>query len=129
MAGSNVKVKTKKAGKSAAADAAARMPKKLYEAELFRLQAELVKVQEWVRAERARIVVIFEGRDAAGKGSTIKRVSQYLNPRVAQIAALPAPTEREQTEWYFQRYIEHLPPLARSCCSTAAGTTARGSSG
>ncbi len=86
-----------------------RMPKKLYETELFRLQAELVKLQEWVRAEQARIVVIFEGRDAAGKGSTIKRVAQYLNPRVARIVALPAPTEREQTEWYFQRYIEHLP--------------------
>jgi polyphosphate kinase 2 len=88
---------------------AKRMPRELYEAELFRLQAELVKVQEWVRAEQARIVVIFEGRDAAGKGSTIKRVAQYLNPRVARIVALQAPTEREQTEWYFQRYIEHLP--------------------
>src|SRR5712692_1451102 len=86
-----------------------RMPKKLYETELFRLQAELVKLQEWVRAEQARIVVIFEGRDAAGKGSTIKRVAQYLNPRIARIAALPAPTEREQAQWYFQRYIEHLP--------------------
>jgi polyphosphate kinase len=89
--------------------APARMPKKLYEAELYRLQAELVKLQEWVRTEGARIVVIFEGRDAAGKGSTIKRVTQYLNPRLAQIAALPAPTERERSEWYFQRYIEHLP--------------------
>jgi polyphosphate kinase len=87
----------------------ARMPRKLYETELYRLQAELVKLQEWVRTERTRIVVIFEGRDAAGKGSTIKRVAQYLNPRIAQIVALPAPTEREQTEWYFQRYIEHLP--------------------
>ena len=86
-----------------------RLPRRPYEAELFRLQAELVKMQEWVRTEGARIVVIFEGRDAAGKGSTIKRVTQYLNPRVAQIAALPAPTEREQTQWYFQRYIEHLP--------------------
>ena len=86
-----------------------RMPRGLYETELYRLQAELVKLQEWVRTERARIVVIFEGRDAAGKGSTIKRVAQYLNPRIAQIAALPAPTEREKTEWYFQRYIQHLP--------------------
>jgi len=115
MAGGNTKVKGKKTGKAGPAgqagqvDAVKRLPKKLYETELFRLQAELVKLQEWVRAEHARIVVIFEGRDAAGKGSTIKRVSQYLNPRVAQIAALPAPTEREQTEWYFQRYIEHLP--------------------
>src|SRR5580704_298783 len=98
--------KAKKAPKSAGA---ARMPKKLYETELFRLQAELVKLQEWARAEQARVVVIFEGRDAAGKGSTIKRVSEYLNPRIARVTALPAPTEREQTEWYFQRYIEHLP--------------------
>jgi polyphosphate kinase len=88
---------------------AGRLKRSLYEKELFRLQAELVKLQEWVRAEHARIVVIFEGRDAAGKGSTIKRVTQYLNPRIAQIVALPAPTEREQTEWYFQRYIRHLP--------------------
>ncbi len=112
MAGSKdeVKVKAKKSGKPATtAGGEPRLPKKLYETELFRLQAELVKLQEWVRAEQARIVVIFEGRDAAGKGSTIKRVAQYLNPRVAQITALPAPTEREQTEWYFQRYIEHLP--------------------
>jgi polyphosphate kinase len=86
-----------------------RMPKKVYEQELFRLQAELVKAQEWVRAEGHRLVIIFEGRDAAGKGSTIKRVTQYLNPRVARIAALPAPTERERTQWYFQRYIAHLP--------------------
>ncbi len=68
-----------------------------------------MKVQEWVRAEKARVVVIFEGRDAAGKGGTIKRVSQYLNPRVVQIAALPAPTERERSQWYFQRYVAHLP--------------------
>src|SRR5215467_8321905 len=86
-----------------------RLKKSLYARELFRLQAELVKLQEWVRAERARIVVVFEGRDAAGKGSAIKRVTQFLNPRIAQIAALPAPTERERTEWYFQRYIRHLP--------------------
>src|SRR5262245_56462162 len=88
---------------------AERLKKSLYEAELFRLQAELVKLQEWVRSQRARLVVVFEGRDAAGKGSTIKRVTQYLNPRIASIVALPAPTEREQTEWYFQRYIRHLP--------------------
>ncbi len=86
-----------------------RLPRQVYEDELYRLQAELVKVQEWVRTENARIVVIFEGRDAAGKGGTIKRVSQYLNPRVARIAALPAPTDREQSQWYFQRYVEHLP--------------------
>jgi len=99
----------KRTNSSKAAAARDRMPKKLYERELFRLQAELVKAQEWVRAEGHRLVVVFEGRDAAGKGSTIKRVTQYLNPRVARIAALPAPTERERTQWYFQRYISHLP--------------------
>lgn len=86
-----------------------RMPKALYEKELYRLQAELVELQEWVRTEGARVVVLFEGRDAAGKGSTIKRVTQYLNPRVASIVALPTPTEREKSEWYFQRYVRHLP--------------------
>ncbi len=86
-----------------------RFPKAVYERELFRLQAELVKVQEWVRTEGKRLVVIFEGRDAAGKGSTIKRVTQYLNPRVARIVALPAPSDRERSQWYFQRYIAHLP--------------------
>ena len=86
-----------------------RLPKQLYETELYRLQGELVKMQEWMRAEGARIVVVFEGRDAAGKGSTIKRVAEYLNPRVARIVALPAPTERQRTQWYFQRYAENLP--------------------
>ncbi|GAA1147765.1 hypothetical protein GCM10009606_28200 [Nocardioides aquiterrae] len=100
-----------------------------YEAELFRLQAELVKVQEWVRASGARVVIVFEGRDAAGKGGTIKRITQYLNPRVARIAALPVPSERERGQWYFQRYVEQLPAAARSCCSTAPGTTAPASSG
>ena len=86
-----------------------RLPKAVYEKELVRLQAELVTMQEWVRSTNARIVVIFEGRDAAGKGSTIQRVTQYLNPRVARIVALPAPSERERSQWYFQRYVEHLP--------------------
>ena len=81
----------------------------LYEAELTRLQAELVEMQEWVKATGARVVVIFEGRDAAGKGGAIKRITEYLNPRVAQVVALPTPTERQKTQWYFQRYIEHLP--------------------
>ena len=98
-----------KSAKKSAADTKRRVPKKVYEEELFRLQAELVKVQEWVRAEGHRLVVVFEGRDAAGKGSAIKRVTQYLNPRVARIAALPAPTERERGQWYFQRYIAQLP--------------------
>ena len=86
-----------------------RLPKKIYETELLRLQAELVTMQEWVRSTGNRLVVIFEGRDAAGKGSAIKRVSEYLNPRIARIVALPAPTSREQTQWYFQRYVQHLP--------------------
>ncbi|NKQ52061.1 polyphosphate kinase 2 [Amycolatopsis sp. K13G38] len=81
----------------------------VYREELFRLQTELVKLQEWVRAERKRLIVIFEGRDAAGKGSTIKRVTEYLNPRVARIVALPKPTDRERGQWYFQRYVAQLP--------------------
>ena len=84
-------------------------PKKVYDEELYRLQAQLVDLQEWIRTEKKRLVVIFEGRDAAGKGSTIKRVAEYLNPRSVRIVALPTPTERERTQWYFQRYVEHLP--------------------
>ena len=86
-----------------------KMNKDLYEAELQRLQAELVAMQEWVKASGARVVVIFEGRDAAGKGGAIKRITEYLNPRIARVIALPAPTERQRTQWYFQRYVEHLP--------------------
>ncbi|MDU4245274.1 MAG: polyphosphate kinase 2, partial [Varibaculum cambriense] len=86
-----------------------KIPNKVYEAELCRLQGELGKLQTWVKATGARIVVIFEGRDAAGKGGTIKRMTEYLSPRVARIVALPKPTERQETQWYFQRYIEHLP--------------------
>ncbi|MFI6712598.1 polyphosphate kinase 2 [Nonomuraea sp. NPDC050478] len=86
-----------------------KMARKAYEKELYRLQGELVKMQEWVRVAGERVVVVFEGRDAAGKGGAIKRVAEYLNPRVTQIVALPAPTERERTQWYFQRYVEHLP--------------------
>lgn len=85
------------------------MDKKLYEDELKVLQAQLVEMQAWVKSTGARIVIIFEGRDAAGKGGTIKRVTEYLNPRTAQVVALPIPTEREQSQWYFQRYVEHLP--------------------
>ena len=81
----------------------------LYHAELFRLQTELVKLQEWVREAQARVVVVFEGRDAAGKGGTIKRITEHLNPRITRIAALPAPSDREQGQWYYQRYIAHLP--------------------
>ena len=86
-----------------------KLPKKFYEQELFRLQVELVKLQEWVTRQGLNVVVVFEGRDAAGKGGVIKRIIQNLNPRVCRIVALPAPTEREKTQWYFQRYIPHLP--------------------
>ena len=89
--------------------AASRVPKRVYEDELLRLQGELVAMQEWVRRHGVRLVVVFEGRDAAGKGGTIQRIAQYLNPRVARIVALPAPTERQRTQWDFQRYVEHLP--------------------
>nr|WP_253851568.1 polyphosphate kinase 2 [Mycobacterium sp. 1423905.2] len=85
------------------------MSDEVYEAELFRLQTEFVKLQEWVRYSGARVVVIFEGRDAAGKGGAIKRITEYLSPRIAHVAALPAPTERERGQWYYQRYIAHLP--------------------
>ena len=81
----------------------------LYEAEIFRLQTELVKLGEWARVTGARILVIFEGRDAAGKGGAIKRITEYLSPRVARIVALPTPSERERGQWYYQRYIAHLP--------------------
>ncbi|MGV6826683.1 MAG: polyphosphate kinase 2 [bacterium] len=83
--------------------------KDVYEEELFKLQLELVKLQEWIRAEGLKVAIVFEGRDAAGKGGVIKRITQHLNPRVVRIAALPKPTERERTQWYFQRYVSHLP--------------------
>src|SRR3954451_12887783 len=86
-----------------------KLPRKVYEKEMLRLQSRLVQMQGWVRESGARVVVIFEGRDAAGKGGTIKRVTEHLNPRFARVAALPAPTEREKTQWYFQRYVDHLP--------------------
>ncbi len=88
-------------------------PKKIsnkhYESELFRLQLELVKMVEWIKHEKLKVVVIFEGRDAAGKGGVIKRITQHLSPRICRVVALPAPTERERTQWYFQRYVPHLP--------------------
>ena len=87
----------------------AELSKKVYQAELYRLQAELVKMQRWARASGARIVVLFEGRDAAGKGGAIRRVTEYLNPRFARIAALDKPNERERGQWYFQRYVAQLP--------------------
>ncbi len=85
------------------------LDKKTYEKELAKLQVELVKLQAWVQHEGLRLVVLFEGRDAAGKGGTIKRVTESLNPRFCHVVALPKPTERERTQWYFQRYVAHLP--------------------
>ena len=82
---------------------------KLYEANLGKLQDELVKLKEWVRARGLKVVVIFEGRDAAGKGGVIKRITEHMNPRVCRVVALGTPTEREKTQWYFQRYVPHLP--------------------
>ena len=86
-----------------------KIPNKIYEQELAKLQIELVKLQEWVKATDLKVVVLFEGRDAAGKGGTIKRITQSLNPRVCRVVALATPTEREKTQWYFQRYVPHLP--------------------
>jgi polyphosphate kinase len=83
--------------------------RRIYFKELFRLQGELVKLQDWVQRHKLKIVVIFEGRDSAGKGGVIKRITQRLNPRVCRVAALPAPNDRERTQWYFQRYVGHLP--------------------
>jgi len=85
------------------------MDRHVYFKELFRLQGELVKLQDWVQHNKLKVVVIFEGRDSAGKGGVIKRITQRLNPRVCRVAALPAPSERERTQWYFQRYVAHLP--------------------
>jgi len=85
------------------------MDRRIYFKELFRLQGELVRLQDWVLRNGRKVVVLFEGRDAAGKGGVIKRITQRLNPRVCRVAALPAPTERERTQWYFQRYVAHLP--------------------
>jgi len=92
-----------------ASEDARREARRLYFRELFRLQRELVKLQEWVVETGHKVVILFEGRDAAGKGGVIKRITQRLNPRVCRVAALPAPTERERTQWYFQRYVAHLP--------------------
>lgn len=87
----------------------AKMKKSAYESELYKLQIELVKLQEWVKATNQKVVVLFEGRDAAGKGGVIKAITQRLNPRVCRIAALGVPTEKEKSQWYFQRYASHLP--------------------
>jgi polyphosphate kinase len=86
-----------------------KMPSGYYENELVKLRIELVKLQEWIKHKGLRVVVLFEGRDAAGKGGTIKRITEGLNPRICRVVALGIPTEREKTQWYFQRYVEHLP--------------------
>jgi polyphosphate kinase len=86
-----------------------KLPEKYYEKELFRLQVELVKLQEWVQEKGLKVVILFEGRDAAGKGGVIKRIVEYMSPRICKIVALPAPSDREKNQWYFQRYITQLP--------------------
>ncbi len=86
-----------------------KLKKKKYEKELIKLQVELVKLQEWVKHKGLKVVVLFEGRDAAGKGGAIKRITEKLNHRVCRVVALPTPTEKEKTQWYFQRYVDHLP--------------------
>jgi len=109
------KGKDKKGDAAARGEAASRgrhngrLDRETYEAEIAKLQTELVKLQEWIKHEKLRVAVIFEGRDAAGKGGTIKRITEYLNPRVVRIAALHTPSDREKSEWYFQRYVAELP--------------------
>jgi polyphosphate kinase 2 len=96
-------------GPAAPATEEDRKARQFYFSELFRLQGELVKLQDWVATTKTKALVIFEGRDSAGKGGVIKRITQRLNPRVARVVALPAPNDRERTQWYFQRYVSHLP--------------------
>jgi polyphosphate kinase 2 len=98
------------------AEGSSKLPKKKYEKELARLQLELVKMQYWVKHTGTRIVVLFEGRDAAGKGGTIKRMTEPMNPRGCRVVALGTPSDREKTEWYFQRYVPHLPAAGEIVC-------------
>lgn len=100
-----------KTDKKADNKTAKKINKKSYEKRLFELQLELVKLQEWIKHKGLKVIVLFEGRDAAGKGGVIKRINQHLNPRICRIAALPAPTEREKHQWYFQRYAPYLPAV------------------
>jgi len=102
-------VNVEKSKPAAALDGRVEITKKTYLDELRALQIELVKLQEWVRFKGLKVIVLFEGRDAAGKGGVIKRITESLNPRVCRVVALPTPTEREKTQWYFQRYVAHLP--------------------
>ena len=101
--------KKSKSKKNKKADGSKKMKRKAYERELARLEIELVKLQGWIKQKGLKVAVIFEGRDSAGKGGTIKRITGRLSPRVARVVALPAPTEKERTQWYFQRYVPHLP--------------------
>ena len=101
--------KSKKAKSNGVAEAKLKLDRKVYEKELENLQVELIKLQEWIKAQGLKVVVVFEGRDAAGKGGVIKRITESLNPRVCRVVALGTPTEREKTQWYFQRYVEQLP--------------------
>jgi polyphosphate kinase 2 len=100
---------SKKSGSNGKASPPEKLKKKFYERELQKLQVELVELQEWIRHQGLKVIVLFEGRDAAGKGGVIKRITQTLNPRICRIVALGTPTEREKTQWYFQRYAPHLP--------------------
>jgi polyphosphate kinase 2 len=104
-------------GMPLSADPAAELEyRRNYFGQLFRLQAELVKLQDWVVASGQKVLILFEGRDAAGKGGAIKRITQKLNPRVCRVVALPAPNDRERTQWYFQRYVSHLPAAGEIVC-------------
>ncbi|NEP33500.1 MAG: polyphosphate kinase 2 [Moorea sp. SIO1G6] len=98
------------------AEGSSKLPRKIYEKELARLQLELVKMQYWTKHTGTRIVIVFEGRDAAGKGGTIKRITEPLNPRGCRIVALGTPSDREKTQWYFQRYVAHLPAAGEIVC-------------
>ncbi len=105
-----------------------RLDKRGYAKELARLQVELVRLQDWVIHRGLKVVVLFEGRDTAGKGGTIKRIAEKTNPRVVRTVALRTPTEHERTQWYFQRYVAHLPAAGEIVLLTAAGTTVPASS-
>jgi polyphosphate kinase len=102
---------------------------KEYERELERLHVELVKLQEWVRHKGLKVCIVFEGRDGAGKGGTIKAITERVSPRIFRVIALPAPTEREQSQMYIQRYLPHLPAAGEIVSLTEAGTTGRVSNG
>ena len=113
------------------APGAGNLERQAYFRELLRLQGELVKLQDWVLHNRRKVVILFEGRDAAGKGGVIKRITQRLNPRICRVAALPAPNDRERTQWYFQRYVSHLPatgPASNGSWASAATKSTRSSS-